>query len=248
MSFQENLRHYREQAGYTSADFAVALGLPPSTYAGYEYKGREPKYDLLCKIADILKVSLDDLLGRSSRQRDKILEKEVQGLLQEFYSKNKEPFFIHLCGVNKNKLEITLLLKGTKDSNYCFEDDDQDEGRFIIRRIFIDGNEIRDHINCTKQYTRNKEVIFFILLANTALFHAKDDNLSFLRIVMENFCGRNCNPYSPINRINKNLSFVIDKAYSYLSELDKIARFSKLLTDFRKHHIKHADIVLKAID
>ncbi len=68
MGFKENLRHYREKAGYKQAkEFAEKLGIPYSTYAGYEIKDREPKYELLCKIADLLDVSLDELLGRNDK-------------------------------------------------------------------------------------------------------------------------------------------------------------------------------------
>ena len=67
MSFQENLRYYREKAGYKQAkDFAEALNIPYSTYTGYEVRNREPKYETLCKIADLLQVSTDDLLGRTT--------------------------------------------------------------------------------------------------------------------------------------------------------------------------------------
>ena len=64
MTFQENLRHYRGKAGYTAKEFAAKLGLKYSTYAAYENQGSEPKYDMLCKIADTLNTSTDDLLGR----------------------------------------------------------------------------------------------------------------------------------------------------------------------------------------
>lgn len=67
MSFQENLRYYREKAGYKQAkDFAEALNIPYSTYTGYEVRNREPKYETLCRIADLLQVSTDDLLGRTT--------------------------------------------------------------------------------------------------------------------------------------------------------------------------------------
>lgn len=62
-NFSKNLRHYREKAGYKSAkDFANTLGIQPNTYVGYEVRGREPKYETLCKIADLLEVSIDDLI------------------------------------------------------------------------------------------------------------------------------------------------------------------------------------------
>lgn len=68
MGFQENLKYYREKAGYKQAkDFYKLLGVPYSTYIGYESKGREPKYNTLCKIADLLNVSTDELLGAKEK-------------------------------------------------------------------------------------------------------------------------------------------------------------------------------------
>ena len=86
MSFQENLRYYREKAGYKQAkDFAEALNIPYSTYVGYEVRNREPKYETLCKIADVLQVSTDDLLGRTTNilgtNEDERLKKELNNLL-----------------------------------------------------------------------------------------------------------------------------------------------------------------------
>ena len=64
MTFRDNLRHYREKAGYSQAkDFAAAIGVKYSTYIGYESQGKEPKYDTLRRIAAALNVSIDTLLG-----------------------------------------------------------------------------------------------------------------------------------------------------------------------------------------
>lgn len=80
MSFQENLIHYREKAGYKSAkDFARKLGINYTTYMGYENKNREPKYSLLVKIAGLLSVSIDTLLGYDPKQPNE-LEKAVNFL------------------------------------------------------------------------------------------------------------------------------------------------------------------------
>lgn len=63
MLFQERLRMYREQAGYKSAkEFAEKLGIPYPSYMAYENKKREPKYEVLKKIASFLHVTIDDLL------------------------------------------------------------------------------------------------------------------------------------------------------------------------------------------
>ncbi len=63
MSFQDNLRMYRERLGINAKDFAAQLGIKYTTYANYENQGREPKYDVLCKIAAALHVSIDELVG-----------------------------------------------------------------------------------------------------------------------------------------------------------------------------------------
>lgn len=62
-SFSHNLRYYREKLGYSSNELANLLGIPYTTFKGYENAGREPKYETLCRIANILKVSIDELLG-----------------------------------------------------------------------------------------------------------------------------------------------------------------------------------------
>lgn len=68
MSFHENLIQLRKEAGYSACSFAEKLNIPYTTYLAYEKTDREPKYTLLIKIADILKVSIDELM-RPQRHR-----------------------------------------------------------------------------------------------------------------------------------------------------------------------------------
>ncbi|MFV0616857.1 helix-turn-helix domain-containing protein [Megasphaera sp. WILCCON 0056] len=69
MLFQERLRKYREAAGYkTAKEFAMALGMPYTSYIAYENRQREPKYDVLMEIADKLGVAIDELLGYEPQQ------------------------------------------------------------------------------------------------------------------------------------------------------------------------------------
>lgn len=65
MSFAENLRKYRERAGYSSKELADIIKIKYTTYLNYENAGSEPRYEILMKIADVLNVSIDDLLGRT---------------------------------------------------------------------------------------------------------------------------------------------------------------------------------------
>lgn len=84
MSFQENLKKYREQAGYkTAKEFAQTLSVSYDAYVGYENKGREPKYSVLVEIAQKLGVSTDDLLDSGNilvADRDKALAFNLQKL------------------------------------------------------------------------------------------------------------------------------------------------------------------------
>lgn len=75
MSFKENLRKYRELAGYpTAKEFArVLANTSYDAYIGYENKGREPKYSILVEIAQKLNVTIDELLDNKQSELDKAL-------------------------------------------------------------------------------------------------------------------------------------------------------------------------------
>lgn len=102
MSFQENLRYYREKAGYKQAkDFAKVLDVPYPTYAGYESQGREPKYNTLCKIADILQVSTDDLLGRTTNILGKNEDERLKQTLNKILS-NIDYLYLNVKNIDKD--------------------------------------------------------------------------------------------------------------------------------------------------
>lgn len=61
----EKIREYRTSAKMTQADFAYRLGVTSASVSAYENSTRLPSYDILVRIANILGVSTDALLGRS---------------------------------------------------------------------------------------------------------------------------------------------------------------------------------------
>lgn len=68
MSFRENLKRLRNEQGHSTAkDFAKVIGVRYSVYLKYESGEEEPKYEVLTKIADVLDVTIDELLGRRTR-------------------------------------------------------------------------------------------------------------------------------------------------------------------------------------
>ena len=66
--FNENLRKYRKEMKITQTDMAKTLGIAQSTYCGYENGTREPGIPAIKKMAKILGVTGDDLLGITSTQ------------------------------------------------------------------------------------------------------------------------------------------------------------------------------------
>jgi len=64
MNFAKNLKEYRLSMKYTQAEMAHFLGMTERGYRYYENGQREPNLSTLVIIADYLKVSLDELVGR----------------------------------------------------------------------------------------------------------------------------------------------------------------------------------------
>lgn len=89
MEFKDILKSYRLKSGMTKAEFSRKLGIDSySTYNNYEVGSSEPKIDMLIKIADLLNISLDDLLGRTPADEDERLKKVVSDLLSKFAKEN----------------------------------------------------------------------------------------------------------------------------------------------------------------
>ena len=62
VGFGKKLKMLRESRNLTRRELADALGINENTLTGYENSGREPKYDLLVKIADYFDVLVDELI------------------------------------------------------------------------------------------------------------------------------------------------------------------------------------------
>jgi len=63
------LKECRKEKGYTQAQLAIYCDITEKAYQNYELMTREPKLEILVRIADILEVSLDYLTGRTDKKR-----------------------------------------------------------------------------------------------------------------------------------------------------------------------------------
>ena len=66
------IRKYRSALKMIQAEFAERLGVTGASVSAYENGIRQPSFDILIKIADILRVSTDSLLGRNKNLKKTI--------------------------------------------------------------------------------------------------------------------------------------------------------------------------------
>lgn len=62
-NFNENLKEARIKSGLSQKEVSENIGVAKSTYSLYESGNREPNVNAIKKIADVLNVSVDTLLG-----------------------------------------------------------------------------------------------------------------------------------------------------------------------------------------
>lgn len=72
MEFSERLKELRKQAGLTQVELAGKLGIVQSSYADWERGKKKPTQENLVKIAQILNVSVDYLVGNSEENNDEL--------------------------------------------------------------------------------------------------------------------------------------------------------------------------------
>lgn len=61
----DRLRECRKDKGMTQMQVAVYCDITEKAYQNYELMTREPKLEILIRIADLFEVSLDYLVGRT---------------------------------------------------------------------------------------------------------------------------------------------------------------------------------------
>ncbi len=68
MAFAERLKELRKQAHLTQVELAKRLGIGQSSYADWERGKKNPTQENLIKLAQILNVSVDYLIGNSDEE------------------------------------------------------------------------------------------------------------------------------------------------------------------------------------
>ena len=82
MSFSEQLKKARLDAGLTQQQVAEAIGITNSTYCGYETGKRQPDVEKIRQIAKLLHTSGDQLLETGFAEKEKAPAQEEQELTE----------------------------------------------------------------------------------------------------------------------------------------------------------------------
>lgn len=72
MEFSERLKKLRKQAQLTQVDVAEELGISQPAYASWERGVKKPTQENLVKIAQVLDVTVDYLVGNSGEKSDEL--------------------------------------------------------------------------------------------------------------------------------------------------------------------------------
>lgn len=67
-TLSERLKSCRKESGYTQNQVAIYCDITEKTYQNYELMTREPKIEILIRIADLYGVSIDYLVGRTDKK------------------------------------------------------------------------------------------------------------------------------------------------------------------------------------
>ena len=77
MAFAERLKELRKQAHLTQVELAKRLGIGQSSYADWERGKKNPTHENLVKLAQILNVSVDYLVGSTEDKEDRLDNIEI---------------------------------------------------------------------------------------------------------------------------------------------------------------------------
>lgn len=77
--FATKLREIRKQRNLSGSQFAKMLGIAQTTYSSYETGKVEPTISTIAKIATVLNVSSDILLGLSDAPQNRVVQSTVNG-------------------------------------------------------------------------------------------------------------------------------------------------------------------------
>ena len=150
LKINEKLKRLRIEKDMTQRELAEKLGVSPSTIQKYEYGDYKIKYNIILKICDIFKISVDNFLNGSE---DELSALDLRRLRNNLIHKNiTTPEFL-------SKI-ITLYLKKNEVIN-------NEVGR-ILNEVIFDNTKL--------DFKKVENILKYILLSDFKINSDKKDN------------------------------------------------------------------------
>lgn len=105
MKFGDRIQFLLEQQELSQKEFAGLLNIAPTTLSSYIHHRREPDYETLKKMSQLLNVSADFLLGIPERETNSPMEDETGLAFQLGWSKLNDEQKSLLLGLQQLMLE-----------------------------------------------------------------------------------------------------------------------------------------------
>lgn len=124
--FADNLKALRKKSGLSKAEVARRLNIPYTTYNAYETEGKEPRYERLKNIADILGTTPTKILGWqcdiTNNEYQHVLHYKLEPLFKNMMSEFEKTDNKVIDGINLSSQEYTELFFLNILENINFED------------------------------------------------------------------------------------------------------------------------------
>ena len=164
MTLEEQIKHYRKQAGLSQEKMAEKIGVSRQAITKWENGTGTPDIANLMAIADLFQISVDELLSNAKsekKQADYIYESRTEYDIdgkKNFYIKLGGAYTVDLKAHNGEKIVVELFSNVYKDlqSDYKVKIDD------IKNRIDIDLNRL----NGASEADAKESLVINILIPN----------------------------------------------------------------------------------
>lgn len=176
MNIGENIKKYRKALNISQKDLAKKLNMPISTLANYENNHREPNIETLNKIAVVLGVTINDLVGSKKTLTQQLIEEALKALTIDELSKEINVPVKEIESMLNNK--IVSMGSWKKLLKYCGATPEQ-EAEIFTNDMCI--NAIYNNDGSDKTLNKLKKMIFNeTLTLDEVLENVPDEDKEFI--------------------------------------------------------------------
>lgn len=176
MDIGENIKKIRIEKGISRKSLSEDLNVSESTISRYENGKRKPSIETLNKIADVLGVTINDLVGSKKTLTQQLIEEALKALTIDELSKEINVPVKEIESMLNNK--IVSMGSWKKLLKYCGATPEQ-ESEIFIKDMYI--NAIYNNDGSDKTLNKLKKMIFNeTLTLDEVLENVPDEDKEFI--------------------------------------------------------------------